>query len=104
MAKKSKESKDEWNIEGTTLSYLLCNLENQCLQNLVSYCQMNGVKISSLIFDGLMVYKETVEDIDSLCKQLQENLKALEVLPKLTQEVMDKIDATMATKPIMPQF
>ncbi len=37
-------------------------------------------------------------------KQLQENLKALEVLPKLTQEVMDKIDATMATKPIMPQF
>jgi aryl-alcohol dehydrogenase-like predicted oxidoreductase len=37
-------------------------------------------------------------------KQLQENLKALEVLPKLTQELMDKIDATMATKPIMPQF
>jgi voltage-dependent potassium channel beta subunit len=37
-------------------------------------------------------------------KQLQENLGALEVLPKLTQEVMDKIDSIMGTKPVMPLF
>jgi hypothetical protein len=75
MAKKSKEDRDGWNIEGTTLSYLLCNLENQCLQQLVQYCQLHGVKISSLIFDGLMVYKNSVKDIDQLCQQLQEILR-----------------------------
>ena len=37
-------------------------------------------------------------------EQLQENLKALDVLPLLTQEVMDKIDETMGTKPTLPQY
>jgi voltage-dependent potassium channel beta subunit len=37
-------------------------------------------------------------------KQLVENFKALEVLPKLTLEVMNKIDAIMKTKPVMPLF
>jgi voltage-dependent potassium channel beta subunit len=37
-------------------------------------------------------------------KQLTENLKALEVLPKLTEEVMAKIDTIMNTKPTMPLF
>ena len=36
--------------------------------------------------------------------QLQENLKALEVLPKLTPEVLDRIDAVMQTKPTAPQY
>ena len=36
--------------------------------------------------------------------QLKENLKALDLLPKLTQEVMDKIDLVMCTKPIMPLY
>jgi voltage-dependent potassium channel beta subunit len=36
--------------------------------------------------------------------QLLENLKAIELLPKLTPEVMEKIDTIMGTKPIMPQF
>jgi voltage-dependent potassium channel beta subunit len=36
--------------------------------------------------------------------QLMENFKALEVLPKLTDEVMGKIDAIMGTKPIRPQY
>ncbi len=36
--------------------------------------------------------------------QLKENLKALDLLPKLTQEFMDKIDLVMGTKPIMPLY
>ncbi len=36
--------------------------------------------------------------------QLKENLNALDLLPKLTQEVMDKIDLVMGTKPIMPLY
>ena len=33
--------------------------------------------------------------------QLLENLKALEVYPKLTPEVLEEIDLIMATKPII---
>jgi len=36
--------------------------------------------------------------------QLTENLKALDVLPKLTDEVMEEIDNIMGTKPVLPQY
>ncbi len=36
--------------------------------------------------------------------QLLENLKGLDVLPKLTIEVMEKIDEIMATKPKQPEY
>lgn len=37
-------------------------------------------------------------------EQLTENLKALKVLPKLTPEVMQRIDDIMGTKPILPEY
>lgn len=37
-------------------------------------------------------------------EQLTENLKALEVLPKLTPELMDRIDGILGTKPILPEY
>ncbi|RYD54922.1 MAG: aldo/keto reductase [Sphingobacteriales bacterium] len=37
-------------------------------------------------------------------EQLTENFKALDVLPKLTTEVMERIDSIMGTKPLMPQY
>ncbi len=36
--------------------------------------------------------------------QLLENLQAIDVLPKLTEEVMTKIDEIMGTKPEMPMY
>ncbi len=36
--------------------------------------------------------------------QLKENLEALDVLPKLTPEVLARIDEVMQTKPVAPQF
>lgn len=37
-------------------------------------------------------------------EQLLENLKALDVLPKLTPEVMHRIDDIMQTKPVQPEY
>ena len=37
-------------------------------------------------------------------QQLIDNLKSLDVLPKLTAEVMDKIEAIIKTKPTLPEF
>jgi aryl-alcohol dehydrogenase-like predicted oxidoreductase len=36
-------------------------------------------------------------------EQLTENLKALEVYPKINQQILEKIDAVMGTKPLMPE-
>lgn len=37
-------------------------------------------------------------------QQLLANLKSLEALPKLTAEVMEKIETIMKTKPVLPEF
>jgi voltage-dependent potassium channel beta subunit len=37
-------------------------------------------------------------------EQLTENLKAIEVLPKITAEVLEQIDTIMQTKPVMPEY
>ncbi len=36
-------------------------------------------------------------------EQLTDNLKAIEVLPKLSPDVMERIDGIMGTKPVIPQ-
>lgn len=36
--------------------------------------------------------------------QLTENLKALDVMPLLTDEIMEQIDSIMGTKPVMPLY
>jgi aryl-alcohol dehydrogenase-like predicted oxidoreductase len=36
--------------------------------------------------------------------QLLDNLKALEVLEKLTPELMEKIESIMKTKPVQPEY
>ncbi len=40
----------------------------------------------------------------SKTEQLEDNLKALDVVPMLTQEVMERIDAVMGNKPVAPAF
>ncbi len=37
-------------------------------------------------------------------EQLIENLKAVEILPQLTAEVLQKIDATIGNKPLQPEY
>ncbi|MEW6772812.1 MAG: aldo/keto reductase [Bacteroidota bacterium] len=40
----------------------------------------------------------------SRVEQLEDNLKALEVLPLLTDEVMQKIESILQNKPVLPQY
>ncbi len=40
----------------------------------------------------------------SKTSQLQENLKALDVLPLLTQEIMNEVDEVWGTKPVLAEF
>ncbi len=40
----------------------------------------------------------------SKTEQLKENLTTLEILPLLTDEVMENIEGVMQTKPVLPPF
>jgi aryl-alcohol dehydrogenase-like predicted oxidoreductase len=36
-------------------------------------------------------------------RQLKENLAAVEMLPRLNEEVLEKIEAIVQTKPVLPE-
>ena len=59
--------------------------------------ELESVQHSCLVVDGTSYHQQHGD----LCftVQLEDNLKSLELLPKLTPEVMDKIDAILNTKP-----
>ena len=66
-----------YNLDGVTISYLLTNLENQILQILVNGCIKKKVKISSLIYDGFMAYKDTITNKEELCEFLEAEVKSV---------------------------
>jgi len=82
MKKAIKEKgKQYYNLDGVVISYLLTNLENQILQILVNGCIKRKVKISALIYDGFMAYKDSVlrNDLnkEELCRFLEEEVKQI---------------------------
>jgi phage/plasmid-associated DNA primase len=74
LAVKAK-GKDYYNLEGVVVSYLLTNLENQILQHMVSACVRKKIKIGALIYDGFQVYKYYIENEDTFCRYLEEEVK-----------------------------
>jgi hypothetical protein len=69
------KGKDYYNLDGVVISYLLTNMENQILQCMVTACMKKKVKIASLIYDGFMVYKDCVPDINAFCLYLEQEVK-----------------------------
>jgi voltage-dependent potassium channel beta subunit len=83
---KDKLWSPENQVKVSSLNDLANNL-NVSLTNLsIAWCLKNS-NVSSVILGATKV------------EQLSENLKSLEVLPKLTPEVMEKIEGIMANKP-----
>ena len=61
LAKKSKKLRGStYNIEGTTVSYVMCGLENQALMTAFDYLIEQGIEVGSLMFDGLIIYKDKI--------------------------------------------
>ena len=69
MAKKQKlERHSTYNIEGSTINLLMCKIENEALMAAFDYITSQNIEVSCLVFDGLMVYKDDVVDIDKLLR------------------------------------
>lgn len=76
------------------------------VRNLGNLAKELGTSLATLSIAWCIRNKNVTTAILGATKeeQLLENLKALDVLPKLTDEVMTKIDEIMGTKPEMPQY
>lgn len=54
-----KESqKDFFNLEGSTLNYLLCEQENLILTRIYRYLQDKNVRVATFCFDGCLIYAD----------------------------------------------
>lgn len=88
--------KDRWIVEDKLAK----------VKQLTGFAQELGVPVATLSIAWTIKNPNVTTAILGATKkeQLLENLKALEVLPKLTPEVMQRIDAIMQTKPVLPEY
>lgn len=92
-----ESSKKKWdNRRGSALNYYLCEQENIILTHIEEILQKKGIKYGTLCFDGLMVYKEDVEDIKKLIINIQEHLlEKMQYHIIITEKEMDEaVDLT----------
>ncbi|CAC5405741.1 unnamed protein product [Mytilus coruscus] len=56
LAKQSKDNRGtHYNIDGTTINYVMCSLENKALMIAFDYPTEQEIKVESLVFDGLVI-------------------------------------------------
>ena len=68
LAKKQKEERGtDYNIKGSAVNLLMCDMENQSLMAAFDYLIEQGVEVGVLVFDGLMIYKSE-KNIEELLK------------------------------------
>ena len=74
---KSKKERNDYNIEGTTVNYAMCKLENQALMSAFNYLVEQKIEVGSLVFDGLMIYKKDVppERLENVLIGLSQRVK-----------------------------
>ena len=65
-AQKTKHT--NYNLEGSTINQIMCKLENKALMVAFDYLNGKGFEVASLIFDGLLIYKNNVSDIAEILK------------------------------------
>jgi hypothetical protein len=79
-AKDKKKTKGYYNPDGSTINLLMCNLENMALMSMIKFLRARGIdtKRIVLVFDGLMLYKKSLDGIDliQLCKDMADGVLA----------------------------
>lgn len=63
------------NILGSTMSLFLQTIENYILNHAITYMNNNDIKIHTLMYDGLLIYKNDKISLDELNKYIYDNTK-----------------------------
>ena len=77
-AERSKKAngKEGYNVGGTTINYLMTDLENRCLMCMYDVALESDVRVGSLVYDGMMLYKDSLpRDVDSLFRKMEERVR-----------------------------
>ncbi|CAC5415049.1 unnamed protein product [Mytilus coruscus] len=81
LAKQSKDNRGtNYNIDCTTVNYVMCSLENKALLIAFDYLTEQVIEVGSFVFDGLMIYKDNVPP---------------ENLPKILKGCSQKVEEVM---------
>jgi hypothetical protein len=56
----AEKKEKEYNLEGTVVNYVMCDLENKVLMEMCNYFHSQGLQAECLCFDGLMINKKSV--------------------------------------------
>jgi phage/plasmid-associated DNA primase len=71
--KRAQKKESKWdNKKGSALNYYLCEQENIVLQHMEDFAREHSIKVGTLCFDGMMVYKNTVSDPKEMVKSMAE--------------------------------
>lgn len=92
-ANESKGAK-YWNLKGTVCNYVMLNLENTVLMYMYDLLERECVKVDTLVFDGLMIRKNSIKqkDLEILLAKLESFiLKDLKIPIRLSIKPMDCI-------------
>jgi hypothetical protein len=88
--KKQRNNASNWNLDGSVMNLVLCDIENQVLMTMKDYLTQLGYSVEVLVFDGLMVRKDLSKPIDEA------------VLTACSAYIADKIgwDCALVVKPM----
>jgi hypothetical protein len=94
---------ETYNKKGKLINLLLCKIENELLQKAICFLTNKNIEISTLMFDGLMIYinnnyyiNDIIDDLNKLFKKdnIQWSLKPhnIELLEVLNSMVVKAVD------------
>jgi hypothetical protein len=94
-AKKNKQGKGNvcYNVEGTTINYLMMALENTALLAMYDVCIEQGIQVASLVYDGMMIYRSSAPtDLGELFRLMVCRIAIVlsGCVVKITEKVMDE--------------
>tara|TARA_R110001592_G_scaffold136661_1_gene353919 strand:- start:356 stop:2521 length:2166 start_codon:yes stop_codon:yes gene_type:complete len=81
-----KEYAKKDNFEGSFINHVLCVNENEILTNMRTFCDINEIKIHSLMFDGLMLYGNINEHT---LKELQQYVNENTIFDKMKLSIKE---------------
>ena len=89
---KANKGAGYYNINGCVTNHILCKWENYILLHMAYFCEVNNVKIGTLCFDGLMIYKKENFELNSFLKEMSQFvLKKTGINVKIVEKPMNEI-------------
>lgn len=99
---------ETYNKKGKLVNLLLCKIENEFLNKAIDYIKSKNIEISTLMFDGLMIYIDDSYDIKKIVSELNNLFKKdcikwsikehnNELLEKLNSMEIKEVDTYIAS-------